>query len=95
VAICVRPFSSRRANFTLKTEGNNIMKKPVKTVSIQPLVIGIPSAALMLGVGYRTIWRMIANREIEVTMVGGRKKIRVAEIERYLNENATPVKQAS
>jgi excisionase family DNA binding protein len=71
------------------------MKKPVKTVSIQPLVIGIPSAALMLGVGYRTIWRMIANREIEVTMVGGRKKIRVAEIERYLNENATPVKQAS
>jgi excisionase family DNA binding protein len=63
--------------------------------SIQPLVVSIAEAAILLGICERTVWRIIAARDIEVVTVGGSKKIRVKEIDRYLDENAIPVKQAS
>jgi excisionase family DNA binding protein len=71
------------------------MKKPVNNVSLQPLVVSVLDAAILLDVSKKTVWRMIAAREIETVTVGATRKIRIAEIERYLDENATPVKQAS
>jgi excisionase family DNA binding protein len=93
VYICQVAFV-REAKNTLNRRGNNVMPKTLRE-SIQPLVVSIAEAAILLGICERTVWRIIAARDIEVVTVGGSKKIRVKEIDRYLDENAIPVKQAS
>jgi hypothetical protein len=60
--------------------------------TIQPLVVSIGDAAKMLGVSTKTLWRMIAARQIEVVTIAATKKIRVKEIERYLEVNLIPVR---
>jgi excisionase family DNA binding protein len=62
---------------------------------VQPLVVGVPEAAVLLNVSEATVWRLIAGRHIETTMVGQSRKIRVKEIERYLDDNTVPIRNAS
>jgi excisionase family DNA binding protein len=62
---------------------------------VQPLVVGVPEAAVLLNVSEATVWRLIAGRQIESCMVGQSRKIRMKEIERYLDDNSVPIKTAS
>lgn len=60
--------------------------------SIQPLVVSITEAAILMGISKRSVYRLIGLREIESLMVGSLRKIRVKEIERYLDENIISIK---
>lgn len=62
---------------------------------VQPLVVSVPEAALLLGVSKKTIYRLIGSRDIQSVMVGQSRKIRIKEIERYLEDNTIPMKKAS
>jgi len=60
---------------------------------VTPLVVSVPEAAVMLGTCAKTIWRMIGRRELASVMVGSSRKIKVKDIERYLDKNTVPEKR--
>lgn len=66
-----------------------------KNISVQPLLVDVPNTALMMDISEETVWRMLARRELESILVGKSRKIRITEIERYLEENTIPVRKAS
>lgn len=48
-------------------------------------------AGLVLGVSTRTVWRMIAAKELRTVWVHGRQKVPMAEIDRYSSTKASSV----
>ncbi len=47
---------------------------------IEPLLVGIPKAAQVLGIGKTTMWEMVNNEEIPHVRIRGRVLIRVSDL---------------
>jgi excisionase family DNA binding protein len=53
-------------------------------VNVSPRVVSVPDAAVMVGLGESTVWAKLASGDIKSFRLGGRRMIRVEEIERFL-----------
>jgi excisionase family DNA binding protein len=59
----------------------------------EAVVLSLQEAADTLGICKRTIWRWVHQRKIESVRVGNNIKIRVTEVQRYLDDNTMPRKK--
>jgi excisionase family DNA binding protein len=50
-----------------------------------PLAVSVLDAALMLGVGTRTIWSLTAGGRLPSVRIGRRRLYRVEDLRRYLD----------
>lgn len=51
----------------------------------------VPQAAELLGIGERTMWKLIHNREIEHTRIGKRVLISSTALDAFLKKKTIPV----
>lgn len=57
------------------------------------LAVTVVEAADMMGVGKTTVWKLLAERKLESFMVETNRRIKVSEIERYMDANTIPRKK--
>lgn len=60
---------------------------------MEPLLLNIPDAAVLLGVCEQTVWKWVYERRIGSVKLGRSRKIRRSEIERFISDNETPALQ--
>jgi excisionase family DNA binding protein len=51
---------------------------------IEPLVVSVKNAAIILDAGRSTVWEMLASGELDAVKDGGRTKVTMASIKRRL-----------
>lgn len=54
----------------------------------EPLAVNVPNAALMLGIGIRSAWALVADGALESAVVAGRRVVLIRSIKKLLNEPA-------
>jgi excisionase family DNA binding protein len=61
-------------------EINNCLVRPVK------ISVDVKDAAEMIGVSKSTIYVLMESRDIKFSIIGGKKVIKVKEVERLIND---------
>lgn len=52
-----------------------------------PLLLSVPTAAYLLGIGTTNAWKMVHNGQLASVRLGARVLVRRADIERLIEEN--------
>lgn len=59
----------------------------------EPIVLTIPEAARLLKVSNDTVWRWCYSRKISSLKVGNSRRVKVSELQRFMDENTIPAKK--
>ena len=59
-------------------------------MTVEPKLLSIPDAAIMLGISEPTLWKWVYKQWIESVKLRGCRKIRVEEIQRIIDDNVVP-----
>lgn len=57
---------------------------------MEPILLDVPDAAVLLGVCEQTVWKWVYERKIGSVKLGRSRKIQRSEIDRFIAANETP-----